>query len=156
MTAQALPSGAMAQTANPQWTVPPGWDLGSASSVRRGSFLVKDANGQTADIAVTVFPGDVGGRAMNINRWRGQVGLAPAQPDEIAKLTETVDVNGTPATLVDFAGTTPPAGKTQPQRMIVVTLPHAGNSWFFKVTGDAPLVTAQKPALLAFVKSVNF
>jgi hypothetical protein len=38
----------------------------------------------------------------------------------------------------------------------VATIPHAGNSWFFKMTGDAPLVEAQKEAFLEFVKSVKF
>jgi hypothetical protein len=43
-----------------------------------------------------------------------------------------------------------------PSRMIVVTIPNAGNSWFFKMTGDAPLVGAQKDSFLQFVKSVKF
>ena len=34
--------------------------------------------------------------------------------------------------------------------------PHEGNSWFFKITGDAPLVEAPKDAFMQFVKSVKF
>lgn len=124
--------------------------------MRRASFVAKGADGQTADIAVTVFPGDVGGLVANINRWRGQLGLGPIAPDEISSITSNLDVNGTKATAVDFEGGTSPAGATHPQRLIVVTIPHAGNSWFFKMTGDAPLVEAQKEAFLQFVNSVKF
>jgi hypothetical protein len=98
----------------------------------------------------------VGGLVANINRWRGQIGLGPLAPDEIAGITSDLDVNGTKATVVDFKGDTAPPGKTQPPRMIVVTVPNAGNSWFFKMTGDAPLVDAQKESFLQFVKSVRF
>ncbi len=59
-------------------------------------------------------------------------------------------------TLVDFQTDTAPAGKTHPQDMIVAILTHEGNTWFFKMTGDAPLVGAQKEELLQFVKSMKF
>jgi hypothetical protein len=124
--------------------------------MRRATFLVKGADGQTAEIAVSAFPGDVGGLMANVNRWRGQIGLAPAAPDEISGFTSDLEVDGTKSTVVDLKADAVPAGKTQPLRMIVVTVPHAGSSWFFKITGDAPLVGAQKDSFLQFVKSVKF
>jgi hypothetical protein len=156
MSAQSLPSGAMADAANPQWIVPRDWEEGKAAPMRRATFLVKSADGQSAEVAVSAFPGDVGGLLANVNRWRGQIGLGPVAPDEVASITSDVEVNGAKATVVDFQTDGTPAGKSHPQRMIVVTLPHAGNSWFFKMTGDAPLVGLQKEALLQFVKSVKF
>jgi hypothetical protein len=156
MSAQALPPGAASDAPNPQWTVPSGWQEGKTVPMRRATFVVKDAHDQTAEIVVSTFPGDVGGLLANVNRWRGQIGLGPVAPDEIASITSDVGINGTKTTVVDFKADTAPAGKTQPQRMIVITLPHAGNSWFFKMTGDAPLVGAQKETLLQFVKSVKF
>ncbi len=156
MNAPTLPQSTMAQAENPQWTVPEGWEQGPASSIRRGSWTVKGAEGQTADIAITAFPGDVGGLLANVNRWRAQINLPPVMPDQVASLASNIEVNGTNATVVDFVADKPPAGKTQPQRMVVVTVPHAGNSWFFKMTGDAPLVESQKEKLLQFVKSVKF
>ena len=156
MSVQTLPPGASADVPNPQWTVPKDWQEGKPSSMRRASFLAKRDDGQMADIAVTVFPGSVGGLLMNINRWRGQIGMDPVAPDEVRAMTSNLDLNGPTATVVDFTGDKPPAGKTQPQRMIVVTIPHENNSWFFKMTGDAPLVEVQKETLLQFVKSVKF
>jgi hypothetical protein len=156
MSAQTLPSGATAQEENPQWTVPSGWEPGPSSSVRRGSWTVKGPDGQSADVAVTAFPGDVGGLLANLNRWRAQIGVPPVTADQVASITSNIDVSGTSATVVDFTADKPAQGKTQPQRMVVVTLSHAGNSWFFKMTGDAPLIETQKDTLLQFVKSVKF
>ena len=124
--------------------------------MRRATFVAKGTEGQTAEIVVSVFPGDVGGLLANINRWRSQIGLGPVAPDEISGITSDLVINGTKATVVDFKADTAPAGKAQPLRMVVVTIPQAGNSWFFKMTGDSPLVEAQKETFLQFVKSVQF
>src|ERR1041384_5761452 len=117
MSAQTLPPGTAADVPNPQWTVPKDWQEGKASSMRRASLVAKGEDGQTAEIAVTVFPGSVGGLVMNLNRWRGQIELGPVAPDEVSTMTSNPDVNGIKTTEVDFAGDTPPAGKTHPQRM---------------------------------------
>jgi hypothetical protein len=156
MSGQSLPANSASDAPNPQWSVPAGWQQGNPSSMRRATYLVKGTDGQTAEVVVSVFPGDVGGLMANINRWRGQIGLGPIAPDEIAGVTSDVDVNGTKSTVIDLKADAVPPGKTQPPRMIVVTVPHAGNSWFFKITGDAPLVGAQKEPFLQFVKSVKF
>ena len=156
MSSQSLPPNSAADAPNPQWTVPADWQSGSVSSMRRATFLVNGTSAQTAEVAVSVFPGDVGGLMANINRWRGQIGLGPAAPDEISGFTSDVEVDGTKSTVVDLKADAVPPGKTQPTRMIVVTVPRAGNSWFFKMTGDAPLVGTQKEAFLQFVRSVKF
>jgi hypothetical protein len=156
MGAQQLPPDPAAASGNPKWTVPADWKEGRVSSVRRGSFAVAGSEGQSADVAVTVFAGEVGGPLMNINRWRGQIGLDPIAADAVAGMTANLDVGGIKATVVDFTGKDPLEGKKHAPRMIVVTVPHAGNSWFFKMTGDEPLVGAQKETFLKFVQSVKF
>ena len=57
MSGQSLPAGAASDAPNPQWTVPADWQQGNPSSMRRATFLVKGADGQSAEIAVSVFPG---------------------------------------------------------------------------------------------------
>ena len=47
-----------------------------------------------AEIAVTVFPGNVGGLTANVNRWRGQIGLAPLAPAELEANLDHLDANG--------------------------------------------------------------
>jgi hypothetical protein len=156
MNSQTLPAETLGQAKNPQWTVPADWKAGRQSAMRRGSFLVSGADGQSAEIAITVFPGDVGGPLANVNRWRGQIGLEPVTVEQVKTMTTTVDANGIPATIVDFTNPKPPTGKTAAQRMIVATVPHAGDSWFVKMTGDEPVVAAQKDAFHKFVASIKF
>ena len=118
--------------------------------MRRASYVAKGDGDKVAEIVVTVFPGDVGGLVANVNRWRGQIGLAPAAAEEIAGLTTKLTVAGEAATQVDFKNDASGA------RMIVVTVPHAGNSWFYKLTGDASVVAAQQADFLKFVQSVKY
>jgi hypothetical protein len=56
MGGQSLPAGSASDAPNPQWTVPADWQQGNASSMRRATFVVKGADGQMAEIAVSVFP----------------------------------------------------------------------------------------------------
>jgi hypothetical protein len=124
--------------------------------MRRANFLATGPAGQSAEIIISAFPGDVGGKLANINRWRGQIGLGPVTEGEAGKWSSSFESNGATVSLVDFTGDKPLAGKTHPQRVIVATIPHAGNSWFFRITGDAPFVAAQEAAFLEFIKSVKF
>lgn len=156
MSAQTLPAGAMAEAKNPKWTVPEDWKPGKTSSMRRGSFSVAGADNAKADIAVTVFPGDVGGLVANVNRWRGQLGLPAATADEIKGMTTKVDCIGTTATIVDITSKPAHSGKGSTARMIVATVPEGGNTWFIKLTGESELVGAQKENFVKFVQSLKF
>ena len=148
MSSQSLPDGAKARVDTPQWTVPTNWTAGTASSMRIATFKVAGEDKHSAEIVVSVFPGDVGGALANINRWRGQVGLGPIKQEDVAGMTTPIEADGVKGNVVNID-----AGA---KRMLVATLPHAGNSWFFKMTGDVPLVEAQKENFLQFVKSVKF
>ena len=70
----------------------------------------------------------------NVNRWRGQVGLAPLAEAEVAKLAEKVSVGDQPADLYDLAGTAPAAAKRE--RILGVILHRDDTAWFFKMTGE--------------------
>jgi len=150
MSQQTLPPGTAAEVANPKWDVPAAWQPGKASSMRRGSYVVKGAGDKTAEIAVTVFPGDVGGLVANVNRWRGQIGLAPTTAADIDATTTKLTVAGAAATQVDFTN------EATGDRMIVITVPHAGNSWFYKLTGNTAVVETAKADLVRFVQSVKY
>src|SRR5207244_11465319 len=43
-----------------------------------------------------------------------------------------------------------------PSRILVAVFPHGGATWFFKLAGDATVVSAQKPVFLDFLQSVSF
>jgi hypothetical protein len=76
----AMPQLAAPMTDKPQirWNVPPDWSPAPASAMRYASFAApSDSNGKI-DISVVTFPGDGGDDLGNINRWRQQLGLPPA------------------------------------------------------------------------------
>src|SRR5208283_3168699 len=58
------------------WQAPAEWKTLPGNAMRRGSYGVGGA-----EVAITAFPGDVGGVLANVNRWRGQAGLAPVDED---------------------------------------------------------------------------
>ncbi len=136
------------------WQVPDGWQVKPSDGMRLGSFGVKGTDGAVADVSVIPLPGEVGSVDSNINRWRGQVGLAAVSAEEAAKLGEPVSIAGVDSRLLDFAGT--PPGKGKAERMLVATLDRGGTKWFIKMQGDDALVASRRNEFIVFLKSVRF
>ena len=153
---RGLPPETTGSAANPNWTIPEGWLPGKTSTMRRGSFTVLGPDNQGVDISVTTFPGDVGGELLNINRWRKQVGLSPISIDSLDEHIVTKTISEMTYRIVDFSTEQPTLDDNYPQRTIVATVNQEGNSWFFKMTGDAPLVTIQEEVFMVFLTSVHF
>jgi hypothetical protein len=155
------PSPAAADLANAtagapaiHWQKPDGWQEQPLDSVRVGSFLVSGADGAKADLSVTTFPGDVGGDLANVNRWRGQLGLAPIDNDALAQTVQTIGLPAGNFSLVELSGGNT-AAATKPVRMFGAWLKQPDRTWFFKLTGDDALVAAQRDAFMSFLKSVT-
>jgi hypothetical protein len=158
--APAAPSGGMGDMASTpvvtasgpglKWTAPAGWQEKTGVGMRKATFTISGANGASAELAVTAFPGDVGGDLPNLNRWRGQLALPPITEAEFAGAVTRLQVNGLAVTLADVTG-----GGDKPQRLLGAMVPYAGATWFFKLTGPAALVAAEKPAFLSFVQTLS-
>ena len=143
----------MADTAVPtadgaelKWTAPAAFEPKPVSAMRKGSYRLKAAGGE-ADVSITAFPGATGGLEANLNRWRGQVGLAPLDPAQVTADALKFDANGLSFVVVDYQGS---AG-----HMLGAIVPFNGNSWFFKLTGPDATVVAAKPAFLEFLRTVK-
>ncbi len=134
------------------WTTPAGWTEATPTEIRVASFKINQ-DGKQADVSVIPLGGMAGGDDANVNRWRGQVGLPPVASEELKKAAEPVEVDGQAGSLYDVAGTNPAAGEAS--RIIGVIQHREDTAWFFKMTGDDTLVEAQKPAFIAFLKSVK-
>ena len=102
---------------------------------------------QVSKFPVATFSNDPAG---NINRWRQQVGLAPAENPAAANAPQAVTVADTPGYLFDLNN--PESGK----RQFVAMLQRGEEIWYFKILGPAKTVTDQKPAFEMFLKSVQF
>ena len=151
------PADQMAGTAVPTgsdrlaWTAPATWVAKPVGAMRKGSFAVKGDAGAEADLSITAFPGNTGGLLANLNRWRGQLALPPIAEAGLPALTEHVDTGGLHFEVVDFVGT----ANGTPTRLLGAVLPYQGETWFFKLMGPEALVARERPAFLAFLRSVS-
>lgn len=150
MAAAGLPAGSVSQTNALTWTAPTQWQARAPGSIRKGSYTIAGEGGATADLSITAFPGDTGGLHANVNRWRGQIGLAPVDNAEVEKSVEHLDANGLHMDVVELAGTGNP-----PMRLLGAIVPHQGETWFFKLTGPDALVASQREAFRTFLTTVK-
>jgi hypothetical protein len=136
-----------------KYTLPDGWKEKALTQLRVASFEVSE-NGKTADVSVIPLGSMSGGDAANVNRWRGQVGQPPLDEDGIKKSAEPAQIGDQPADLYDIAGTAPGSGDDE--RIVGAILHTDISTWYFKMMGDSALVEKNKPAFIAFLKSVEF
>jgi hypothetical protein len=142
---------AVPQTTNPpqiKWETPEGWTEVPPSSMRYASFSAPAENGGKIDISVVTFPGDGGSDADNVNRWRGQIGLAPLDPNAVTSQVAHFKTADTTFSTTDIAG-----DKT---RTIAAWTRRDGRVWFFKATGPNAAVEKEKPKFVKFIESVRF
>ncbi len=133
------------------WTAPAGWQARPASAMRKGTYIVAGPGGATAELAITAFPGDVGGDLANVNRWRGQLQLAPIPASELPAALSRFKANG-----LDFAVTEMVAlTGNPPQRVIGAIVPHNGSTWFFKLAGPDALVAGERDTFNTFLQTLR-
>lgn len=150
-TAMASTPVATASGDGLSWSAPASWEARAGSAMRKGTYILKGADGATAELAITAFPGDVGGDLANVNRWRGQLQLPPIGPAELTLALERFQSNGLAIAVAEMVATS----GNPPQRVLGGIVPYAGSTWFFKLTGPDTLVTEVKPAFLDFLRTVK-
>jgi hypothetical protein len=95
-----------------------------------------------------------GSLLLNVNRWRGQVGLGSIDEAQLQKDLKHLDVDGQPADYIDLSGPGPDGHR--PLRMLAVVVRRGAQVWFFKLMGPTDRVTKEQPAFESFVKSAKF
>src|SRR5882757_9274177 len=131
-----------------KWTAPEGWTEVPPSSMRYASFSAPAEEGGKIDISIVTFPGDGGSDADNINRWRGQMGLAPVDANAVISQIAPLKTEDTSFSTTDIAGV-----KT---RTIAAWTRRDGRVWFFKATGPNTTVEKEKPNFVKFIESIRF
>jgi hypothetical protein len=144
------PAPAAAADNSITWAAPDHWTAKALGAMRRGSFTAKNAAGE-ADCSIFVFPAGSNPLLANINRWRGQVGLAPITETQLPAETTTLDNAGLTFTTVELVGQTG-NGAT---RVLGAILYRGQEAWFFKLSGPDAVVAAEKSAFLDFLRSVR-
>ena len=135
------------------WKAPPAWEEQPASGFRKGSFLVRGANGETADVSVISFPATAGGLLANVNRWRDQLKLAPISNE--AEAGAPIKVDGHDIFFVDLVSEQPISPNGSKSRILGGILPTAGATWFFKMLGPDGLVESQRQTFQEFLHTVQ-
>ena len=130
-----------------KWTAPQDWKQQPATPPRLATFLVEGEGGQRADVSVTAFPGGTGSDLDNVNRWRGQLTLPPIAEADLAVTLKKIDAGGQTFLVAEM--------EKDGKAIRGAILRREDRTWFFKMTGDAPLVAVQKEAFSEFLKSVR-
>ncbi|MGE0605997.1 MAG: hypothetical protein AB7O62_02645 [Pirellulales bacterium] len=165
----------------PAWKEPAGWQRQPGDGFRFATLKVAEAAG--IDVSVSSLPsgeeGDMEEYALkNINRWRDQLGLAPATAAEMADETKPVaerrQIAGGPGFVIDFEGvmsgsgmgrtpasavppkTTPPPAAAKPARMLGAIIPQGSATWFFKLTGPPDEVAQNREKFDSLLASLSF
>ena len=132
----------------PNWQVPSGWKAAGPKPMRLASFDIPDAAGN-GDISISKLAGDGGGLLANVNRWRGQVGLAPLEASALSANSKAVaTAGGDNGTWVELVG----AEKTILGAIVV----RGDVSWFFKMTAPSAVAARNREAFEQFVRSIRF
>ena len=100
----------------PEWKLPPGWQEQAGSGLRYATLLL-GGEGKPLELAVTTLPktGDDGDYLLvNINRWRGQLSLAPIDKEQLPAESRQLALEGGTATVVNLVGIPVPGGMTPP------------------------------------------
>lgn len=127
------------------WKSPADWQAAPDPSGIAVSAFDLMGTGGAGRVTLTSLLGDGGGPLSNINRWRGQLGLPP-----VAALTDqpTTDL-GNGAILVHLRDA------TGARAMSAAIVPEGPQTWFFKLSGDAPVTDPAKPEFERFVREVG-
>ena len=118
--------------------------------MRLASFQVPGSGGAKEEVSVVALPGDAGVDLANVNRWRGQAGLAPVDDAALDSITTQLSSNG-----LHFVATDASGADSAAPRNVAVMVPWQGHTWFFKLTGPNDAVGRVKPAFLEFIQTVT-
>ena len=160
VTAPAASASAPAADSRPErtpWQVPEGWTEKprESGSMRIASYGITSPDGRSADVSVIPLGPVAGGELDNVNRWRGQIGLAPITQPQLDSQTGSAAIGSVTGKLYDMVGTEPALDGKYKARTLAAVLSLGGTTVFFKMTGEDALVSENRPKFLAWLKSVD-
>ena len=102
------------ESGEPTWTLPEGWTREPGNQFRFATIRA-GADRSAPEISVSKLPGPEAGDEDayvldNVNRWRGQIGLAPLAKAGLASETEEIKAGDVTGVWVDMTGEAPASG----------------------------------------------
>ncbi len=149
-----MAQSAVAGSARPNWQVPAGWQEAPAGQFLTAKFIIRGSGAEQAAVNISSSPGEGGGLAGNVNRWRQQLGLAQLPESEVEKLVTPLEVQGGKAMMVDMSGAAPGTG--QKTRLVAAVIRQPNQTWFYKLMGGEPVVEREKAAFTQFVTTAQY
>jgi hypothetical protein len=137
------------------WRVPRGWQEKPGSGFRYATFVIPGSGTLKGDLSVTVLEGDAGGLLSNVNRWRGQIGLADLTDNQLAGASRSIRPAGRAMTFVNFVSEGLLIDGKFKKRLMAAIYSAEGKSWFFKLIGEDRLVQSAEKDFLKFLESVK-
>jgi hypothetical protein len=96
----------------PKWTLPPDWEERPGGDIRYATLVIP-GDDKPLEVSVTVLPNpgndEQGYVLLNVNRWRGQLGMAPIAKEQLTGESTSIPLEGATATLVNLLGTATPS-----------------------------------------------
>ena len=131
---------------HPDWQLPDGWEEQPGTGLRIATITIP-TSGKPLELSVTSLPwtGTQADLLSNVNRWRGQMQLAPIGPPGLADCTRELAVDGTTLTVVDLRGRMQSTGMTPPFAAGGLASP-GGNSGLPGADLAAPQSVPEMPA----------
>ena len=146
----ASSSGAKASSHNGiSWTLPKDWTFEAGSGMRFGTikFHIDET---PVECTLVKLGGAAGGLAPNVNRWRDQIGLSPANAAEIEKSLETIEGKSGPVKVSTLIN------PDNADQAILASIINAKNSTLFvKIMTQSALINRAKADFTSFSASLQ-
>lgn len=156
-TAPGGPAGAGDAPARDElsaWQAPEGWQsVPSASPMRLLTYKI----GENTECSVLLLGGDGGGVRLNLDRWQGQLGLAPLTDEEFSALPE-IPLLGENVRLLERRG---PFSDAMTQRsfddavFLGVAVVNSAGAFFVKLTGPHAEAQTLRQEFIDFCASLR-
>ena len=148
----ASPPSAM-KPSSMDWTVPAGWQQQPGQRSMRVATFEAGRGGRTVEIAVSAFPNRAGGLLPNVNRWRGQINLAPISQQDLATALVAFSNQGVRGYTLDFTGNPSDSDEASPERIIGGIIDGVGMTWFVKAKDESSILESLKGEIDQFTRS---
>lgn len=136
---------------------PAGWERQEPALPRLATYRIPatGSDGIDGDVSVVPLPGEGGSNRDNVNLWRAQLRLPPLEKDDDPALGETTPSPAGSITLVHMTSAEPLFSGDRHAAICAAILRTADATWFFKLTGEAKLVSAQRAKFVDFVRTAQ-
>ena len=158
------PAGSGTGDTGLSWQVPASWVAEQPrSAMRKAQYKVPGDAGDAECVVFYFGPGQGGAPMDNALRWADQFAQPDGSSSRDALLTEQIDVGGVPVLLSEVTGTYSggmammggPAESLETYMLLGAVAEGPDANWFFKLTGPAATVEAQREAFRGMVESLT-